>query len=270
MRQTAFAAARPARDIALGFLYWLGFVLILEPGNLLRWVPPDAAAWAHEGLRLLGAGLLGGVATPAILALTRRLPIEGPRAWRRAALHLAFCVAMAVVMIVASCLLAALAPHATREPPAQDIGGALIANGTLVAAWIAGLTALAHAARTVRRDAGAEGRASAFAFRQRGRFERVDLAQVDWIETQGNYLALHGPAGSRLVRQTAKTFEADLDPSRFVRIHRRAIVALAAVQAVRPLPSGDALARLTSGQALRVSRNCRARLLEALDRLAGT
>lgn len=257
-------ARQGLRDVGLGFLYWLGFVLILEPGNLLRWVPPNAAAWAHEGLRLVGAGLLGGIATPAILALTRRLPIEGPNAWRRGAAHLLFCAAMTVVMIVASCLLAALLPNTPHQPLLHSVAEELAANGSLVAAWIAGLTLLAHAVRRAR-GGEVDRRTSTLEIRQRGRFERLELADVDWIETQGNYLALHGPAGTRLVRQTAKAFEAGLDPRRFLRIHRRSIVALSAVQAMTPLAAGDALVRLKSGQTLRVSRSCRSRLRTALD-----
>ena len=103
------------------------------------------------------------------------------------------------------------------------------------------------------------------AFRQRGRFTRMDLSQVAWIETQGNYLALHGATGATLLRRTAKSLESELDPARFVRIHRRAIVALDAVQAVTPLAAGDAILRLKTGESLRVSRSCRARLHQALE-----
>ena len=259
------AAHRGLRDLGLGFLYWLGFVLMLEPGNLMRWTPPDAAAWTHEGLRLLGAGLLGAAATPAILALTRRAPIEGPAAWRRGLLHLAFALATALALIVASCLLARVLPHATRPPLWRGMAEELGANGLLVAAWIIGLTALAHAARNLRRPGVEQGSGAALAVRQRGRFTRLDLTQVAWIETQGNYLALHGQTGATLLRRTAKSLEPELDPGRFVRIHRRAIVALDAVQAVTPLAAGDAVLRLKSGESLRVSRSCRVRLHQALN-----
>jgi DNA-binding LytR/AlgR family response regulator len=255
---------RASRDAGLGFLYWLGFVLILEPGNLMRWVPPDAAAWNHEILRLLGAGLLGGAATPFILELTRRLPIEGPQAGRRAAAHAGFCLVMAFALIVASCLLAPMLPGAARRPLFDHFQGELLANGPLLAAWIAGLIALAHAVRAARRRSGADA-AQSLAIRQRGRLARVDLGDVDWLETQGNYLALHGPQGARLIRQTAKRFEADLDPRRFVRIHRRTIVALSAIQTVTPLAAGDANVVLRDGEVLRVSRSFRAGLWRALD-----
>jgi two-component system LytT family response regulator len=93
----------------------------------------------------------------------------------------------------------------------------------------------------------------------------VDLAEVDWIETQGNYLALHGSTSVRLLRQTAKSLQNEIDPRRFVRVHRRAIVAVDAVRTVTPLAAGDALLRLRSGKDLRVSRSCRAGLYRALD-----
>jgi hypothetical protein len=259
------AARRGVQDLGLGFLYWLGFVLVLEPDNLMRGTLPDAAAWLHEGVRLFGASLLGAAATPAILALTRRAPIEAPVVWRRVALHAGFNLGMTLTLIAASCVLARLLPQAAHPPFARDIAEQLGANGALVAASIAGLTVLAHAMRNRRHDTGGGSDAASLAVRQRGRFTRLDLAQVAWIETQGNYLALHGATGATLLRRTAKSLEPELNPARFIRIHRRAIVALDAVQSVTPLAAGDAVLRLKTGESLRVSRSCRARLHEALE-----
>jgi hypothetical protein len=258
------AARRSLQDLGLGFLYWLGFVLVLEPDNLMRWTPPDGAAWMHEGLRLFAASLLGAAATPAILTLTRRAPIEAPHVWRRSLLHLGFNLGLTFALIVASCLLARCLPAAPHRPLLRDIGEQLGANAALVAASIAGLTALAHAVRNRRHS----DPAAAFAIRQRGRFTRLDLSQVAWIETQGNYVALHGATGTSLLRRTVKSLEPELDPGRFIRIHRRAIVALEAVQSVAPLAAGDATLRLKTGETLRVSRSCRAGLHQALGRAA--
>jgi DNA-binding LytR/AlgR family response regulator len=257
--------AQPPRlfvELALGFVYWLVFVLILEPGNLMRWTPPDSAAWTREILRLAGAGLLGAAATPAIVAMSRRLPIEGPRVARRLATHVAFGLVAAIALIVASCLLSRLLPQAHRQPLIHDIWMELAANGPLVAAWIAGLGILAHA---IRRTGPVTSRLT---FRQRGRLTRLDVEDVSWIETQGNYIALHGAWGVRLVRGAAKALETKLDPGRFVRAHRRAIVAVEAVREVRPLAAGDAVLTLVDGTELRVSRTCRPGLLAALDAAA--
>jgi len=255
-----FNPRRLAVEVALGFVYWLSFVLVLEPGNLMHWVPPDAEAWGREALRLCAAGLLGAAATPAIVAVSRRFPVEGPSALRRVGVHVVFILAMTFALIVASSVFGRLMPSRVHRPFAHELGVELAANGALVAAWIAGLTVLIHAVRRASPQA-------AVAFRQRGRFARLDLAETTWIETQGNYLALHGGSGARLVRTTAKALATELERARFVRVHRRAFVALNAVGEVRPLAAGDAMLTLVDGRELRVSRTFRAQVLAALDEL---
>jgi DNA-binding LytR/AlgR family response regulator len=93
----------------------------------------------------------------------------------------------------------------------------------------------------------------------------VPIETVDWIETQGNYLALHVGAATHLIRETSVAFEAKLDPARFVRIHRRTIVAVDRVRELSPLLNGDAVVRLTDGRELKVSRGYRAMVRQALE-----
>jgi two-component system LytT family response regulator len=54
--------------------------------------------------------------------------------------------------------------------------------------------------------------------------------------------------------------EAQLDPSVFIRIHRRYIVNVDRIVEVQPWFAGDAIAVLRSGAKLRVSRTYRERL----------
>jgi hypothetical protein len=259
---------RTLRELGLGFLYWLAFVLVLEPGNLANWAPQDPSAWAQETGRLLGAGLLGAAATPFILALTRRWPVEGSSAWRHAGLHLGASCAMAAVLIVTSCLLSAwLWPHEHR-PLSEAISLELQANLLLVWTSVAILAAAAHMVRFQRQVSvgpATEVFRRTVAITTRGRTARIALTDVHWIETQGNYLALHGVERTRLVRQTSARLEAELDPGRFVRIHRRIIIAIGAIEEVSPRAAGDATVRLTSGVELPVSRNYRPRLRAALS-----
>ena len=85
----------------------------------------------------------------------------------------------------------------------------------------------------------------------------VKTAEVEWFETEGNYLRLHSGTGRFLVRKTAAELEARLDPRRFVRIHRRYIVNLDKVFEVQPWFSGDAIVIMQSGSRLRLSRTHR-------------
>src|SRR4051812_6507262 len=54
----------------------------------------------------------------------------------------------------------------------------------------------------------------------------VPVQEVDWIDQADNYLRLHVGTRTHLCRGTMKETEAELDPDRFVRIHRSAIVAV--------------------------------------------
>ena len=78
---------------------------------------------------------------------------------------------------------------------------------------------------------------------------------------------LRGAAQRRqdyLKQQTIANLEATLDPARFVRIHRSAIVNLERVARIEPYGKESRLAILADGTRLPVSRPGYARLLEAM------
>jgi len=92
----------------------------------------------------------------------------------------------------------------------------------------------------------------------------VRVADVQWMESSGNYVIFHAGAERIEVRGTLASFEAQLDPKRFVRIHRRLIVAMDAIRERQPWFGGDQLMYLHDGTKLRVSRTHRAHLDQAL------
>ena len=85
----------------------------------------------------------------------------------------------------------------------------------------------------------------------------MEQGSIDWLETQGNYLALHSGSNRQLVRRTLTDFETELDMSRFIRIHRRTIVAIDRIEEMKPLANGVAMLRLRDGHELRMSRSYR-------------
>jgi two-component system LytT family response regulator len=82
----------------------------------------------------------------------------------------------------------------------------------------------------------------------------VPVEQVDWLDAADNYVQLHVGDHVHLHRGTLKEAEDELDPSRFVRIHRRAMVAVDRIASVHPLVSGNYVVELRSGVRLRSSR----------------
>ena len=90
-----------------------------------------------------------------------------------------------------------------------------------------------------------------------GRLRVIPVGDVVWIEADDNYARLHLSRGSALVRDTMKRLAERLDPRRFVRVHRSAIVAIAQVRELVPLPSGDYDVTLANGTTVVMSRTYR-------------
>lgn len=94
----------------------------------------------------------------------------------------------------------------------------------------------------------------------------VKVEDIDFVEAAGNYVSLQCGEKSHLLRQTMAEMEAQLDPDRFVRIHRSTIVNVERIQALEPLAAGDWAVLLEGGQQLTLSRSFR----ERLHRVLGT
>ena len=94
-----------------------------------------------------------------------------------------------------------------------------------------------------------------------GRSFFVRTADVDWIEAARNYVRLHAGDRAHTVRTTLATLEARLDPERFRRISRSALVNLDRVREVQPWFHGDAVVILESGARVTLSRRYRRNLL---------
>jgi two-component system LytT family response regulator len=92
----------------------------------------------------------------------------------------------------------------------------------------------------------------------------IPLDKLDYVEAQDDYVALHSGGRSHLKQQSITSLEALLDPARFVRIHRSAIVNLECVVRIEPYGKESRIAILRDGTRLPVSRAGYARLLDAM------
>ncbi len=88
----------------------------------------------------------------------------------------------------------------------------------------------------------------------------VRAAEIDWIEGAGVYATLHLGRTSFLYRAALSELAERLDPRRFVRIHRSAIVNLESVVQLEPLSHGEFEVVLKNGARPRISRTFRAQL----------
>jgi two-component system, LytTR family, response regulator len=99
-----------------------------------------------------------------------------------------------------------------------------------------------------------------FVVRQQGRIAFVRTDDVDWIDAEGNYVRLHVGGRTHLVRDTMKAVESQLDPDRFVRVHRSAIVNVDRIASMEPYFHGEYVVTMRDGSRLTSSRSHGGRL----------
>ena len=88
----------------------------------------------------------------------------------------------------------------------------------------------------------------------------LPLSRVDRLESARNYVVLHAGRESFRLRTTLDRLEQRLDPRRFVRVSRTAIVNVDRVAELQPWSHGDWVVVLTDGAKLRLTRTFRDRL----------
>lgn len=82
----------------------------------------------------------------------------------------------------------------------------------------------------------------------------VPAQDVESAVAEGNYVALHAGGRVHLVRETMSSFEATMDTSELVRIHRSVIVRIDAIARVEPMGSGEYCVVMKSGARFESSR----------------
>jgi two-component system LytT family response regulator len=98
----------------------------------------------------------------------------------------------------------------------------------------------------------------------RGEVKLIPTSEVEAIVADGAYAELVVGNQRYLIRETMTTLESQLDPARFIRIHRSAIVAIDQVDTLVRGAGGDYEVKMKNGARLAVSRGRRAELEERL------
>jgi DNA-binding LytR/AlgR family response regulator len=99
----------------------------------------------------------------------------------------------------------------------------------------------------------------------RGRIRVLDVDEVDWIGIESDQVIVHVGEDVYTVPRTLAELASRLDPYRFFRAHRSAIVNLDRVQEIIPWFKGSHRLRLTTGAEVDLSRR-RARALREILR----
>src|SRR5262249_38225821 len=96
--------------------------------------------------------------------------------------------------------------------------------------------------------------------KENGRSFFVHVPDIDWIESSRNNVLLHVGKQKHVCHETTGGIEGKLDPRRFLRIHRSAIVNIERIQELHPWFNGDYTVLLRDGTRLTMSSTYRDRL----------
>ena len=94
-----------------------------------------------------------------------------------------------------------------------------------------------------------------FAVETRGQVRVVPVSKVLYITASGPYAEIHTAERTHLIRDQMQVLEERLDPDKFFRVHRSAIVRFDLIEGLTRNASGDYTVQLKGGLALKVSRS---------------
>lgn len=100
--------------------------------------------------------------------------------------------------------------------------------------------------------------------RDRGQLHFIPVDQIDYVEAQDDYIQIHAAGKSHLKTQSLSELEAQLDSSKFVRIHRSYLIRLAALKGLQRCGKDAQVALLSNGTQLPISRTGYERLKDRL------
>ncbi|KFZ31864.1 chemotaxis protein CheY [Pseudidiomarina salinarum] len=98
------------------------------------------------------------------------------------------------------------------------------------------------------------------AIKESGEITRVAINSIEWVDAAGDYMCIHACNETHILRRTMKELEEELNPKRFQRIHRSAIVNLEHVEKLCSRQNGEYHLVLKNGKELKVSRSYKDRI----------
>lgn len=97
-----------------------------------------------------------------------------------------------------------------------------------------------------------------------GTLTRIDLNDVEWVTSEDDYVRLHMPNGSHLLRLSIAGLERRVDGRKYVRVHRSALVRIDCIREVRRSARGGSEVVMANGVTIAAGRIYARRLRKAV------
>ncbi len=275
---SAWERYQPYRRIAeVG--YWVVGCLVTSASNSatvlmdIRRAGLDFAAW-EPAVWEWSSNLMMLALVPAVVWYTRRVPVHLDT-WRRALLlHLLGSVAWSLLHVVGMVALRKLVyamqgTHYEFGNWLHEFGYEYIKDLRSYAGTVVTIEVYRWFLRRLQGEASVlapaddlpvqepSQRPERFLVRKLGKEFLVSANEVEWLQAAGNYMNLHVRGRTYPLRSTLVAIEAQLDPARFVRVHRSHIVNLDCIAEIQPLDTGDARIIMRDGSEVPCSRRHR-------------
>jgi two-component system, LytTR family, response regulator len=91
----------------------------------------------------------------------------------------------------------------------------------------------------------------------------VSVSDIEWVEAADYYVCLHAGGKRHLLRESIRALETKLDPKKFLRLHRSAIVNLDHVREIHRDGQAEGWVLLSTGARVRLNRNGWRKLMSA-------
>lgn len=91
--------------------------------------------------------------------------------------------------------------------------------------------------------------------KDRGVITRVDVDDISYVDAAGDYMCIHTPNKTHILRATMKAMSKRLNPENFQRVHRSTIVNLDKVRELHPHTNGEYFLILENDEEVKVSRS---------------
>ncbi|HLS96207.1 LytTR family two component transcriptional regulator [Sphingobacterium allocomposti] len=92
----------------------------------------------------------------------------------------------------------------------------------------------------------------------------IPVQQVNFLEAYDDYVKIHTKDGVFLKNKTMSSFEKQLDPKHFVRVHRSFIAKVDQLAKIEPLEKESYIATLLTGEKINISKSGYARLKQII------
>ncbi|MDP2165455.1 MAG: LytTR family DNA-binding domain-containing protein [Hydrogenophaga sp.] len=268
---------RPYRRPAeIGF--WVAVLTIhMLFNSITTWIDLRHAPFVQPLVWELSSNLTVGLLIPALVAFERRFPLRWDTLRRNLPWHLAgtlvFCaVHVLVMMALRKAAYASVGASYTVGNWAKVFAYEYLKDVRSYALILCAvfsyrllLLRLQGEARVLDAPDAAAGSAPAaeaarperFLVRKLRKEFLIAASDIEWLQAQGNYVGIHVNGHDYLLRSTLADFLGQLDPARFVQVHRSFAVNLDRVAEIEPLDSGDARLRMKDGSQVACSRRYR-------------